>query len=82
MRKRIYILGIALGLIVPYIGIFAGLQVSVTLGNILAFPIITVAYVTGTPFGMWHPALWLLAAVLSIVVWTVIVAIVDRLLKK
>jgi hypothetical protein len=83
----------------PYIGIFAGLQVSPVLGNVLAFPAITLSYVTGTPIGMWHPAItlsyvtgtpigmwhpamWILATILSIILWTIIVFVVDKLVTK
>ncbi len=82
MKKRIYVLGVSLGIIMPYIGIFAGLQVSPVLGNVLAFPAITLSYVTGTPIGMWHPAMWILATILSIILWTIIVFVVDKLVTK
>lgn len=82
MRKRVVVLGIVLGILVPHIGVFVGLQVSTMLGNILAFPLITISFITDTPFGMWSPALWILAVVVSIVVWTVIIAVIDNLIRR
>lgn len=82
MRKRVYILGILLGLLSPVIGIFLGLQVSTTLGNMFAFPVIALVFLTGSPFGEWHLGLTLAAAVLSIVIWTGIFAALDRLLRR
>ncbi len=70
-------LGIVLGVVVPFIGIFIGLQVSTVLGTILAFPVIGVAYITGIPFGAWGWSLMITAVVVSIVVWTAIVAAVQ-----
>ncbi len=82
MKTTTYLLGIVLGLVVPYIGIFAGLQVSTLLGNILAFPLIAVSYITGEPFGMWGAPLWIFAILLSIIIWTAIVHGIDSLVKK
>ena len=82
MNTKLYLVGIVLGLIVPYIGIFVGLQVSSLLGTIFAFPIIVVAKVSGTPLGMFHPLEWCIAVLLSIFVWICIVAGLQKLLKK
>lgn len=82
MSKKYLILGGAFGIIAPFIGIFLGLQVSVALGNILAFPVIGLAYLTGHPFGMWHPLMMVLAIVLSVFVWALIFGFVAKLIKK
>lgn len=82
MRKRVYVLGIVLGLLAPIVGVFLGLQVSTFLSNVFAFPIIAVAMITGTPFGMWSPFFWVVGFVLSIIVWTGIVAVFDKCIKK
>ncbi len=82
MRARVYIAGILLGLIVPVLGIFIGLQVSTTLGTILAFPAIALAFITGVPLGMWHPALFGVAALLSVALWIAICAVADSFFRK
>lgn len=81
IKKRTYILGVIFGLIVPYIGIVAGLVISSTLGNILAFPLLIVATVTGKHFGAWDGGLWLAAMLLSIIIWTGVFIIIDKVLQ-
>ena len=82
MKKQMYLLGIVLGLIMPVVGVFFGLQVSVMLGNIFAFPIVVIAALTDKPFGMWNAGLWVVAMLFSVLAWTFIVAIVDRILRR
>lgn len=82
MNKRIYLLGAVLGLVMPVVGVFFGLQVSTTLGNILAFPVIAIAAFTDMPFGTWHAGLWIIAMLLSVLAWTLIVALIDVVLKN
>jgi hypothetical protein len=81
MKKKTYIFGILFGVLVPFIGIFVGLQISTTLGNILTFPVVAVSFITGTPFGMWNPTMWLLATVFSIAIWTAIFFIISKALN-
>lgn len=78
MNKSL-IFGALWGLIAPFIGIFFGLQVSVMIGNILAFPIIGLSYITGTPFGMWSMGMMLFALFTSIVVWAALFWVLGRL---
>lgn len=82
MSKKALIWGGIFGLLAPFIGIFLGLQVSTTLGNILAFPVIGLSYATGVPFGMWHWSMLLLAVALSVVLWALIFALVAKLFRK
>lgn len=82
MNKKALIIGGVFGLVAPFVGIFMGLQVSVILGNILAFPIIGLVYVTGTPFGMWSSALMIAAIVLSTVLWALIFALIARVIRR
>ena len=77
--KKVYILGIILGLAMPIVGVFLGLQISTTLGNIFALPIIAIVLVTGLPFGAWHSLLWFVAFGLSIAVWTALVVLFIKL---
>lgn len=79
IHKNTVWLGLVLGIIVPFIGVFAGLQISATLGNILAFPLVAVAYASGVPFGEWGIMLFLTAAIFSIGIWTGIVHLVTKL---
>ena len=82
MRKRVYILGIIVGIIAPVVGVFFGLQASPILGNILAAPLILLTLITGTPFGMMPIWMKLLSLPISIVIWTAIFALIDKLLQK
>lgn len=82
MNKTAIIIGGFFGLIAPFVGIFLGLQVSTILGDILAFPVIGLVYVTGTPFGMWEAPLMIVAFALSIVLWALIFGLIARLLKR
>jgi len=79
MRRKALIWGAAFGLVAPFVGLFAGLQVSVWLGNILAFPLVGLAYLTGRPFGTWGVWPMLLAVGLSMVAWALIFGVVSLL---
>ena len=82
MNKKALVWGGIFGLVAPFVGIFFGLQISVVLGNILAFPVIALVYVTGTPFGMWSPILTITAVVLSVVAWALIFGVLAKLLGR
>ena len=82
IRKRTFALGTLFGLLVPYIGMFLGLQVSTKLGNIFAFPVILLVAITDKPFGTWNIWLFLTAALISIAFWTLIFAALDKALQK
>ncbi len=81
MKKSHYIAGILLGLLTPVAGIFIGLQISTTFGTILAWPLVLMSFLTGIPFGMWSPLLWLVAMILSVIVWTLVVYALSQLGK-
>lgn len=76
------VLGVLFGLVVPFLGVFLGLQVSTALGNILAFPVIAIVYITDTPFGMWSGWQFAVAAVLSVVLWTAFFALIGKLFGR
>jgi ABC-type dipeptide/oligopeptide/nickel transport system permease subunit len=82
MKKSWLIAGGIFGLVAPFIGMFFGLQVSTVLGNILAFPVIALVYITGTPFGFWGGGLYVLAITLSIVAWALIFGVASTLRKS
>ena len=79
MKKKTLVWGAAFGLVAPLVGIFVGLQVSVWLGNILAFPLVGLSYLTGQPFGMWSVWMLLLSLGLSMAAWALIFGVVARL---
>ena len=81
MNKKALIWGGVFGLVAPFIGLFVGLQVSPMLANILMFPIIGLAAVSGGSFGQ-NPAILLVGVVLSVVVWALIFGIVAKFLKR
>jgi len=70
------------GLVAPFVGMFVGLQVSPMVANVLMFPVIAMAAVLNSPFGMWSPALMLAALVLSVIAWALVFAAVGTLLKQ
>jgi hypothetical protein len=80
--KRYYFGGILLGLVVPYLGLFFGLQVSTTLGNILAWPLLLVAAVSATPIGMFSGLHWLFAITLSCAFWTSVLFTIKTLRQR
>lgn len=77
--QKIHAYGIVLGLVMPIIGVFMGLQVSTTLGSLFAFPFIVVSYLTNTPFGNWNIFFWIIAFALSIGLWIAILKILKRI---
>lgn len=82
MNKKALIGGAVFGLLAPFVGIFFGLQISTVVGNILAFPVVGLAYVTGHPFGMWGPGLMAGALGLSLVLWAVIFGLIAMLFRR
>ena len=82
MSKKALVWGGVFGLIAPFIGIFLGLQVSTLAGNILAFPIIGLSYLTGEPFGFWSTGTMVGAFAFSVVVWALIFALLARLFTR
>jgi|GEM_PF-5152391 len=68
-NNRNFLWGAIFGLIAPFIGMFAGLQVAPFLGTILMFPIIVLSKMIGQPFGNFSATLMILSIVLSIICW-------------
>ena len=82
MRKRVYILGILVGITAPIFGLFIGLQVSSILGNILTSPLILLSLITGEPFGTMPKGLWLVGVLISVGLWIAIFALIDKLVRR
>lgn len=80
MRKKALMWGGVFGLVAPFIGLFVGLQVSPMIANVLMFPIIGLAAVSGGSFGQ-NPMIFLVGIVLSIIVWSVIFGVAAKVLK-
>lgn len=76
------IVGAVFGLVAPFIGLFIGLQISVVLANILMFPIISISYVTGEPFGNWGGEMMAFALLLSMVAWSLLFGIVAKIVRR
>jgi hypothetical protein len=79
MSKKALISGGVFGLVAPFIGIFFGLQVSVVVGNILAWPVVGLVYLTGSPFGEWGVGLMIAAVAISIVAWAIVFALIAMM---
>jgi len=82
VRKRVYILGIIIGIITPISGLFVGLQVSPVLGNILTAPLILLSLITGDALGNLSGVMRIVGILISIVLWTAIFALIDKLMQK
>ncbi len=82
MNKRILTIGFLLGLIFPFIGIFLGLQVSTTLGNVFAFPFVLGAMISGIPFGEWSTLVQILVLVGSGLIWAAVFSLVSLLFTR
>lgn len=81
MCRKNLILAVAMGTVLPAIGILVGLQVSAVLGTILAFPIVSFSKLIGIPFGMWSATTWLAAFAFSVLIWIAMVYVVGKLRK-
>ena len=82
MRKRAMIAGTVFGLLAMPLGLFAGLQFSPLLGNILLFPTLIVSALTNTPLGMMSGGVKILTAALSCVVWALVFGALARLWRR
>ncbi len=74
--------GAVFGFLAPFIGMFVGLQISPIVADVLMFPIVGLAAVLGSPFGMWGMGLKLASLVLSIVAWAVVFMLISKLIKR
>ena len=79
---RIWFFGFVLGILAAFIGLFAGLQVSATLGTILLFPVIAVAAMTDTPIGAMSPPLFVAAVLVQGCVWALAAYAGSRVLRR
>lgn len=73
--------GFVFGVVVPFIGVFLGLQVAPLLGTIFAFPFIAAGWVMGEPFGHLSAALRFAALLISGLVWAAVFWTVARALR-
>jgi len=81
-NKKALLWGGVFGLVAPFVGVFVGLQVSPMVANVLMFPVLAMSVMLGSPFGMWSPALMLVALVLSVIVWALVFLAVKMVLGQ
>ncbi|KKW44602.1 MAG: hypothetical protein UY94_C0019G0012 [Parcubacteria group bacterium GW2011_GWA2_56_21] len=81
-NKKALLWGGVFGLVAPFVGMFVGLQVSPMVANVLMFPVLAMSVMLGSPFGMWSPALMLVALVLSVIVWALVFLAVKMVLGQ
>lgn len=74
--------GMIFGLIAPIIGLFAGLQLSSTLGNIFMFPFHIVGLFTDQPFGNWSTLLKIIGVLVSVISWGLLFYLISKLIKR
>lgn len=74
--------GAIFGLIAPFVGIFFGLQVSTTIGNILAWPFILLVIITDVPIGMWSGVLFIFGIALSMICWAIAFLLIQVISKQ
>jgi phosphotransferase system glucose/maltose/N-acetylglucosamine-specific IIC component len=71
-----------IGLILPFLGLFVGLQVSPWLANILMFPIIAVSALMDLPLGEMPSWMWVGMLLLSGIVWAALLSVPGYFLNK
>lgn len=72
----------AFGIVAPFIGLFAGLQISPWLGNILMFPFITISALTGIPIGEMPGLLFAVLVLVSGVAWAAILSLPNLIRSR
>ncbi len=81
MTKKPLLAGCLFGLLAPPVGLFIGLQVSPAMANVLMFPVIIVGVFLDTPLGDMSAGLWVGMVVLSGIVWALLFAAGERLIR-
>ena len=77
---KAHIWGAVFGLFAPIVGLFIGLQISPIVADILMWPVLLLARIVGTPFGSWGWGLISTGLIVSILLWSMVFALVQRLL--
>jgi ABC-type dipeptide/oligopeptide/nickel transport system permease subunit len=80
--KETFLIGLALGTILPYIGITTGLIKSQILASILFLPQVLMSSVIGVSFESYSISQRILSLTISIVFWTVITYIYRSLAMR
>ena len=76
------IAGAIFGLLAIPLGLFAGLQISTALGNVLLFPAVFLSVLTDTPFGLMSGGLQALAIAFSCTVWALVFDTLAHLFRR
>ena len=79
---KTFIYGMLFGVFATIFGLFAGLQISTTLGNILMFPVIAISALTGTPFGMMERQTVIISFIVALITWGLVFVLVKFLWRK
>lgn len=74
--------GAVFGLLAPFIGMFAGLQIVPFLGTVLMFPFVIVGELVNQPFGDFSTPLKLLSLVLSVAFWGTVFFAIAKLIPQ
>ena len=81
-RNKHFLYGSIFGLLAPFIGLFAGLQIAPFLGEILMFPFVIISTVVGQPFGEFSTFMMVLSTSLSMILWGSIFVIVTKVISN
>jgi len=76
---KVYIFAALFGLFVTFFGLFAGLQLSPILGNILAFPFVISALITGTGVGTFSRSVLVGLFLFTSLFWSAIFILIIKL---
>ena len=79
---KTFIYGMLFGVFATIFGLFAGLQISPILGNILMFPVIAISAITDTPFGNFEPSTMRFAFIITLISWGLIFVLFKFLWRK
>jgi hypothetical protein len=82
MKKSTLIIGVLIGIIAPFLGIAAGLQIHPMLGNIFCFPFVLISSITDQSFGEMTTFYRSLGISLSVLIWVGVVFLFSKLIGK
>ncbi|WP_462137895.1 hypothetical protein [Candidatus Mycalebacterium sp.] len=82
MRNIKYILALAFAVLFIFFGVFAGLQISPAIGNVILFPFVLPAYLTDTGFGYFPGYIQLGLFILTVLFWSAVFIALINLKKR
>lgn len=79
--KKVFIIGMIFGAVASAFGLFSGLQIHPTLGEVLLYPFVLMADMMGKPLGTWSGLAKLVGLLLAMIFWGMVFVGLSRFLK-